>query len=203
MTTVHEVRLAQVPARAVCAEDFEVAEAGAVPELTDGHVLVGIRRLGLNAGLANRIGGSDTAYGPGIGVGDVPASDAVVEVLASKNSEYQVGELAVRTSPWRDVDVAVPDELRWMLRVGFFMVPVLFGLDKFAHVMTDWDKYLAPWFQDTFSPFDTIHQSMYAVGGIEIFAGVVVLLAPRVGAYGDVAFRDRAVATVHRHCATS
>jgi len=112
MTTVHEVRLAQVPARAVCAEDFEVAEAGAVPELTDGHVLVGIRRLGLNAGLANRIGGRDTAYGPGIGVGDVPASDAVVEVLASKNSEYQVGELAVRTSPWRGVDVAVPDELR-------------------------------------------------------------------------------------------
>jgi len=100
----------------------------------------------------------------------------------------------------------------WMLRVGFFLVPVLFGLDKFAHVMTDWDKYLAPWFQDTFSPFDTIHQSMYAVGVIEIFAGVVVLLAPRIGAYvvalwlvgiiwnllliggyGDVAFRDFAL----------
>lgn len=100
----------------------------------------------------------------------------------------------------------------WALRVGFFLVPVLFGLDKFAHVMTDWDKYLAPWFQDTFSPFDTIHQSMYAVGIIEIFAGVVVLLAPRIGAYvvalwlagiiwnllliggyGDVAFRDFAL----------
>ncbi len=110
--TVHEVRLARIPEQNVRATDFAVVEAGAAPELTDGQVLVGIRRLGLNAGLANRIGGSGTAYGPGIGVGDVPASDAVVEVLASENSAYQVGELAVRTSPWRDVDVAVPDELR-------------------------------------------------------------------------------------------
>ena len=31
----------------------------------------------------------------------------------------------------------------WLLRIGFTVAPVLFGLDKFAHVLTNWDKYLA------------------------------------------------------------
>ncbi len=32
----------------------------------------------------------------------------------------------------------------WMMRIGFTVVPILFGADKFAHVMVNWDKYLAP-----------------------------------------------------------
>ena len=131
--TVHEVRLARIPEHAVRAADFEVVEAGAAPELLDGHVSVGLRRLGLNAGLANRIGGSDTAYGPGIGVGDVPASDAVVEVLASASDEYRVGDLAVRTSPWRDVDVAVPEELR-RIPAPYEQIPLEAYLTVLGHV---------------------------------------------------------------------
>jgi hypothetical protein len=95
----------------------------------------------------------------------------------------------------------------WLLRIGFTVAPILFGLDKFAHVMTDWDKYLAPWINDLVP--GTAHQAMHAVGVVEIVAGLVVLLAPRfggylvgawllgiivdllsVGGYGDIALRD-------------
>jgi hypothetical protein len=69
----------------------------------------------------------------------------------------------------------------WLLRIGFTVAPILFGLDKFAHVMTDWDKYLAPWVNDLVP--GTAHQAMYAVGAIEIVAGLAVLLAPRFGGY--------------------
>jgi hypothetical protein len=71
----------------------------------------------------------------------------------------------------------------WLMRIGFTVVPILFGADKFAHVMVNWDKYLDPDVQRWLSPFDTVHQSMYAVGVIEIVAGVVVFLLPRIGGY--------------------
>ena len=69
----------------------------------------------------------------------------------------------------------------WILRMGFTAAPLLFGLDKFAHVMTNWDRYLAPRL-DRIIP-GTAHQAMLAVGFIEIFAGLLVLLVPRIGAY--------------------
>ena len=68
-----------------------------------------------------------------------------------------------------------------LLRIGFTVAPILFGLDKFAHVLVDWDRYLAPEFADVL-PWTT-HQLMYAVGVIEIVAGIVVALRPRFGGY--------------------
>ena len=95
----------------------------------------------------------------------------------------------------------------WLLRIGFTVAPVLFGLDKFAHVLTNWDKYLAPWVNDLVP--GTAHQAMYAVGVVEVVAGLVVLAKPRfggylvaawllgiivnlvsIGGYGDIALRD-------------
>jgi hypothetical protein len=29
------------------------------------------------------------------------------------------------------------------LRIGFTVAPILFGIDKFAHVLVNWDKYMA------------------------------------------------------------
>jgi hypothetical protein len=69
----------------------------------------------------------------------------------------------------------------WLLRIGFTVAPILFGLDKFAHVLVDWDIYLAPEFTDLFDA--QAHTLMYAVGAIEIVAGLVVLLRPRFGSY--------------------
>jgi uncharacterized membrane protein YphA (DoxX/SURF4 family) len=68
-----------------------------------------------------------------------------------------------------------------LLRVAFTVAPILFGLDKFANVMVDWSTYLAPWINDIIP--GSADQFMYAVGVIEIVAGLVVALRPRYGAY--------------------
>lgn len=69
-----------------------------------------------------------------------------------------------------------------MLWVTFAVAPVLFGLDKFAGVMTDnWEAYLATWVNDIIP--GTASDAMLWVGAIEIAAGVLVFLVPRVGGY--------------------
>src|SRR5919106_1765381 len=95
-----------------------------------------------------------------------------------------------------------------LLRIAFTVAPILFGLDKFAEVLTnDWTRYLATEFNDILP--GSAQDGMYIVGGIEIVAGLVVLVVPRfggllvagwlagiivslllVGGYGDIALRD-------------
>ena len=72
-----------------------------------------------------------------------------------------------------------PEGAFLLLRSVFTIAPIAFGLDKFAGVLTDWDRYLAPWINDLV-PGDA-DQAMYAVGVIEVVAGLVVALAPRYG----------------------
>ena len=69
----------------------------------------------------------------------------------------------------------------WLLRIGFTVAPILFGIDKFANVLVNWEKYLAPWIRDL-SPLSATH-TMYAVGVVEIIAGLAVALKPRYAAY--------------------
>lgn len=69
----------------------------------------------------------------------------------------------------------------WLLRIGFTVAPILFGADKFAHVLVNWDKYLAPRISNHLP--GTPHQAMYVVGIIEIVAGLIVALRPRFGGY--------------------
>lgn len=95
-----------------------------------------------------------------------------------------------------------------LLRIAFTVAPILFGLDKFANVLTDdWTKYLATEFNDIIP--GTAGDAMHIVGVVEIAAGLVVLFSPRfggylvagwlggiivslllVGGYGDIALRD-------------
>jgi hypothetical protein len=94
-----------------------------------------------------------------------------------------------------------------LLRTVFTVAPIAFGLDKFVNLLTDWPGYLAP-FADRIIP-GTAQQAMYAVGMIEILAGLLVAVRPRYGAvvvaawlagiivnllilggYHDVALRD-------------
>jgi hypothetical protein len=63
----------------------------------------------------------------------------------------------------------------------FTVAPIAFGLDKFTGLLTDWDKYLAPWI-DAIVP-GTASQAMWAVGVVEILAGVLVALRPQIGGY--------------------
>jgi hypothetical protein len=69
----------------------------------------------------------------------------------------------------------------WLLRLGFTVAPILFGLDKFFNVMVDWPRYLAPWINDIVP--GTAQQFMYATGIVEIVAGIAVALAPWFGGY--------------------
>jgi hypothetical protein len=68
-----------------------------------------------------------------------------------------------------------------LLRTAFTVAPIVFGLDKFAGVLTDWPQYLAPWI-DGIVP-GTAQQAMYAVGVVEVLAGVLVAVAPRIGGW--------------------
>jgi DoxX len=68
-----------------------------------------------------------------------------------------------------------------LLRTVFTVAPIVFGLDKFANLLTDWPQYLAPWI-DRIVP-GTAQQAMYLVGVVEVAAGVLVAVAPRIGAW--------------------
>jgi hypothetical protein len=95
-----------------------------------------------------------------------------------------------------------------LLRVAFTVAPILFGLDKFAEVLTnDWTRYLSTEFNNIIP--GSAADAMHIVGVVEIAAGIVVAVTPRfggllvagwlggiivnlllVGGYGDIALRD-------------
>jgi uncharacterized membrane protein YphA (DoxX/SURF4 family) len=68
-----------------------------------------------------------------------------------------------------------------LLRIGFTAAPILFGLDKFFNWTVDWTQYLAPWIDDIVP--GSAQDFMYFVGGVEIFAGLLVLFAPWLGGF--------------------
>jgi uncharacterized membrane protein YphA (DoxX/SURF4 family) len=66
-----------------------------------------------------------------------------------------------------------------LLRTVFTVAPVIFGLDKFTNLLTDWTMYLAPVATSVVPlPAQTI---MYIVGVVEIIAGLAVAFRPRFG----------------------
>jgi uncharacterized membrane protein YphA (DoxX/SURF4 family) len=69
----------------------------------------------------------------------------------------------------------------WLLRIGFTVAPILFGLDKFFNWSVDWPDYLAGWVNDIIP--GSGQDWMYVVGAIEIAAGLLVAVAPRIGAF--------------------
>jgi hypothetical protein len=67
------------------------------------------------------------------------------------------------------------------LRIGFVVAPILFGLDKLTNLLVDWTTYLAPAI-DRLVP-GSATGAMLAVGVVEIVAGLVVAVRPKVGGY--------------------
>lgn len=68
-----------------------------------------------------------------------------------------------------------------ILQIGFAVLPFIAGLDKFFHILVNWDIYLAPVIV-RLSPIPG-HMLMIIVGVIEIAAGILVAIWPRIGAY--------------------
>ena len=86
------------------------------------------------------------------------------------------------TAPPRTHSLRDPAYLAFaLLRTAFTVAPIVFGLDKFFNLLTDWQGYLAP-LVDRLVP-GTGHQAMLVVGVVEIVAGVLVAVRPQIGAY--------------------
>lgn len=67
-----------------------------------------------------------------------------------------------------------------VLRTAFVVAPIVFGLDKFTNLLVTWDQYLAPALSRPLPV--TPHQAMYAVGVVEVIAGLLVAFHARLGA---------------------
>jgi uncharacterized membrane protein YphA (DoxX/SURF4 family) len=68
-----------------------------------------------------------------------------------------------------------------LMRVGFTVLPIVMGIDKFSNTLVNWENYLAPWIHHL-SPLSALH-TMHIVGVIEIAAGIAVAIKPRYAAY--------------------
>ena len=68
-----------------------------------------------------------------------------------------------------------------LLRTVFTVAPIVFGLDKFTQLLCDWDFYLAPWINDLVP--GSARDAMMIIGVVEVLAGVLVAVRPRIGAY--------------------
>jgi hypothetical protein len=68
-----------------------------------------------------------------------------------------------------------------ILLLAFTVAPIVAGVDKFTHWLVNWDQYLAPWIA-RLSPVGA-HTFMLIVGVIEIAAGLLVAVKPRLGGY--------------------
>ena len=66
-----------------------------------------------------------------------------------------------------------------LLYAGFIIAPLVAGLDKFFHYLVDWDIYLSPVFARLAG--GRVTELMMLVGAVEICAGLLVALKPRVG----------------------
>jgi hypothetical protein len=126
------------------------------------------------------------------------------------------GHMSTVAAAFRPVPIPRSNDLRRdpaaqafvLMRIAFTVAPILFGLDKFANVLTDdWTRYLSSEFNSLLP--GSAATGMHIVGVIEIVAGIVVAVAPRfggllvaawlggiivnlllVGGYGDIALRD-------------
>jgi hypothetical protein len=76
-------------------------------------------------------------------------------------------------------DLAV--QATMILYVGFIVLPIVAGLDKFFDMFANWDMYMAPVVANNL-PFST-HTFMMIVGVVEMAAGVLVFVRPQIGAW--------------------
>lgn len=66
-----------------------------------------------------------------------------------------------------------------VLKLTFTIVPIVAGLDKFFNILCDWTQYINPSILDML-PFSGA-VFMMVVGVIEIGAGILVFLNPKIG----------------------
>src|SRR5437588_4487223 len=106
--------------------------------------------------------------------------------MASTTLETEVRPRPAAATNGRAGALAEPDvsaaahQAFWLLRIGFTVAPILFGIDKFFNWTVHWPDYLAGWINNIMP--GTAQDFMYFVGAVEILAGCIVAVAPVIGA---------------------
>jgi hypothetical protein len=86
------------------------------------------------------------------------------------------------TEPYAIFQQRLVDKAYRALQVGFILVPIVAGIDKFANQLTDWTQYLHPTIPNLLGI--TSQTFMYGVGVIEILVGIGIALKPKL--FADV-----------------
>ena len=68
-----------------------------------------------------------------------------------------------------------------ILHIAFTAAPIVAGVDKFYHFLTNWEMYVSPIVPRLLGI--SAHSFMLGVGVIEIIAGFIVAVAPRIGGW--------------------
>jgi uncharacterized membrane protein YphA (DoxX/SURF4 family) len=107
--------------------------------------------------------------------------------MSSSRVETASRPEAARPSNGRGAVAAAPEvgaaahQAFWLLRIAFTVAPILFGVDKFFNWTVHWPDYLAGWVNNIIP--GSGQDWMYVVGGVEVAAGLLVAVAPRIGAF--------------------
>ncbi|MDP4199758.1 MAG: hypothetical protein Q8922_04045 [Bacteroidota bacterium] len=94
---------------------------------------------------------------------------------------FTVSSGTIQTKQTTHVHTGPAYQAYQILHVGFSLLPLIVGLDKFFDLLAGWDKYLSNAYA-SLSPFDPV-TTMKAVGAVEIIAGFIVAFRPAIGAY--------------------
>ena len=77
--------------------------------------------------------------------------------------------------------MATTNQLQRVLKITYIIVPIVAGLDKFTNLLTNWTGYLGNNIKSIL-PIDAL-LFMKIVGVIEIIAGIIVWVKPKIGGY--------------------
>jgi hypothetical protein len=108
---------------------------------------------------------------------------ADTHILEPRRAEAVRRSVAVEEAPVREYEGlkrAVYSAYK-VLHIGFVVAPILAGVDKFFHFLVNWDMYLAPRVERLLPVSG--HTFMLIVGVIEVAAGLLVAVAPRIGGF--------------------
>jgi len=80
-----------------------------------------------------------------------------------------------------DTTIQQTGRVQQLLKYTYGIVPIVAGADKFFNLLTNWEDYLSPSVSNLLPFGPAIFMSI--VGIIEIVAGMLVLIRPRIGGY--------------------
>jgi len=85
-------------------------------------------------------------------------------------------------TPTTAVEVRSPSYQAFqILHIAFIVAPIAAGADKFFHILANWDVYCVAAIPNMIGL--SVHTFMQLVGVVEIVAGLIVAVAPRIGSW--------------------